>query len=63
MDSATPKYPQKIGITGHPISTLSIDDNGDETVETWRTMKEWLDKQEKGSDLYVPFGIEAKLRQ
>ncbi|KAF3439188.1 hypothetical protein FNV43_RR17463 [Rhamnella rubrinervis] len=40
----------------------SEDENGDET-ETWKKMKEWLDKQETGSVVYVSFGTEAKLKQ
>ncbi|GLU20251.1 hypothetical protein SLE2022_364610 [Rubroshorea leprosula] len=31
--------------------------------EPWRSMKEWLDKQEKGSIVYIAFGSEAKPSQ
>ncbi|KAJ4825327.1 hypothetical protein Tsubulata_002661 [Turnera subulata] len=37
-------------------------DAGEET-ETWRSVKEWLDKQEKGKVVYVAFGSEAKPSQ
>ncbi|KAJ4838783.1 hypothetical protein Tsubulata_024657 [Turnera subulata] len=37
-------------------------DDGEET-ETWRSVKEWLDKQEKGKVVYVAFGSEAKPSQ
>ncbi|XP_054808275.1 UDP-glycosyltransferase 91A1-like [Prosopis cineraria] len=37
-------------------------DDGAEN-ETWRWMKEWLDKQNKGTVVYVAFGSEAKPRQ
>ncbi|KAF3439185.1 hypothetical protein FNV43_RR17460 [Rhamnella rubrinervis] len=63
-----PEYIQLLqNIHGKPVLPVGLfppseDDNGDET-ETWRTMKEWLDKQEKGSVVYVSFGTEAKLKQ
>nr|XP_015890557.1 UDP-glycosyltransferase 91A1-like [Ziziphus jujuba var. spinosa] len=38
-----------------------IGDNGDETHQTWKTLKEWLDKKKNGSVVYVSFGTEAKL--
>ncbi|XP_050205608.1 UDP-glycosyltransferase 91A1-like [Mercurialis annua] len=37
-------------------------DAGEETEE-WISIKEWLDKQEKASVVYVAFGSEAKLSQ
>ncbi|KDP29778.1 hypothetical protein JCGZ_18713 [Jatropha curcas] len=37
-------------------------ENEDET-DTWRTIKEWLDKQKKGYVVYVAFGSEAKPSQ
>ncbi|KAI9111435.1 hypothetical protein K1719_017125 [Acacia pycnantha] len=37
-------------------------DDGKEN-ETWRWMKEWLDKQSKGTVVYVAFGSEAKPSQ
>ncbi|KAJ0097821.1 hypothetical protein Patl1_28346 [Pistacia atlantica] len=44
-----------------PIGQLptTADDGGEETG-TWRWIKEWLDKQEKGSVVYLAFGSEAK---
>ncbi|KAJ0040248.1 hypothetical protein Pint_27711 [Pistacia integerrima] len=47
-----------------PIGQLptTADDGGEETG-TWRWIKEWLDKQEKGSVVYVAFGSEAKPSQ
>jgi UDP:flavonoid glycosyltransferase YjiC (YdhE family) len=37
-------------------------DSGDDT-DTWRWMKAWLDRQSKGSVVYVAFGSEAKPSQ
>ncbi|KAM4124599.1 hypothetical protein ACJW30_01G246300 [Castanea mollissima] len=47
-----------------PVGQLPtvVYDNGDET-ETWLWMKDWLDKQAKGSVVYVAFGSEAKPSQ
>ncbi|RDX99130.1 UDP-glycosyltransferase 91A1, partial [Mucuna pruriens] len=36
---------------------------GSEDNDTWRWMKEWLDKQARGSVVYVAFGSEAKPSQ
>ncbi|KAJ6713236.1 GLYCOSYLTRANSFERASE [Salix purpurea] len=35
----------------------------DESGGVWKSMKDWLDKQEKGSVVYVAFGSEAKPSQ
>ncbi|KAL0009801.1 hypothetical protein SO802_004909 [Lithocarpus litseifolius] len=47
-----------------PVGQLPtvVYDNGDET-ETWLWMKDWLDKQAKGSVVFVAFGSEAKPSQ
>ncbi|KAJ0035460.1 hypothetical protein Pint_26420 [Pistacia integerrima] len=47
-----------------PVGQLptTADDAGEET-DTWRWIKEWLDKQEKGSTVYVAFGSEAQPSQ
>ena len=47
-----------------PVGQLptAVYDNGDES-ETWLWMKDWLDKQAKGSVVYVAFGSEAKPSQ
>lgn len=47
-----------------PVGLLptKTSDNEDET-DSWRSIKEWLDKQEKGSVVYVAFGSEAKPNQ
>ncbi|XP_028116937.1 UDP-glycosyltransferase 91A1-like [Camellia sinensis] len=43
----------------HPMLNFrDYDDN-----EEWKAMKEWLDKQSKGSVVYVAFGSEAKPSQ
>ncbi|XP_038691962.1 UDP-glycosyltransferase 91A1-like [Tripterygium wilfordii] len=48
-----------------PVGVFPPSDDGDSVVETetWRWIKEWLDKQEIGSIVYVAFGTEAKLSQ
>lgn len=35
----------------------------DDDNEVWRSMKEWLDKQHKGSVIYIAFGSETKPNQ
>ncbi|XWS33407.1 hypothetical protein CRYUN_Cryun22dG0079900 [Craigia yunnanensis] len=45
---------------GQPPTTAYED--GDNS-ETWKPIKEWLDKQEKGTVLYVAFGSESKPSQ
>ncbi|KAK0605137.1 hypothetical protein LWI29_023121 [Acer saccharum] len=47
-----------------PVGQLPTKDNDTvEQTDTWRSIKEWLDKQEKGSVVYIAFGSEAKLSQ
>ncbi|KAG5529619.1 hypothetical protein RHGRI_030113 [Rhododendron griersonianum] len=41
-----------------PLDHDSVDDN-----KEWKTIKEWLDEQPKGSVVYVAFGSEAKPSQ
>ncbi|KAJ4825329.1 hypothetical protein Tsubulata_002663 [Turnera subulata] len=44
-----------------PVGLLPTTEyDGGEDNETWRSVKEWLDKQEKGKVVYVAFGSEAK---
>ncbi|KAJ6307448.1 hypothetical protein OIU76_017275 [Salix suchowensis] len=43
-----------------PVSLLApAEHEPDESGGMWRSMKDWLDKQEKGSVVYVAFGSEA----
>ncbi|KAL9327381.1 hypothetical protein ACSQ67_008026 [Phaseolus vulgaris] len=60
-------FPLLENIYGKPVlpagqlpSTAPV---GSEDNETWRWMKEWLDKQARGSVVYVAFGSEAKPTQ
>ncbi|KAG4921462.1 hypothetical protein AAZX31_18G136000 [Glycine max] len=47
-----------------PIGQLpSTDPVGGEDTDTWRWVKDWLDKHARGSVVYVAFGSEAKPRQ
>ncbi|OAY33494.1 hypothetical protein MANES_13G101300v8 [Manihot esculenta] len=49
-----------------PICLLPPDDldaTCSEENDTWLTIREWLDKQNKGSVVYVAFGSEAELSQ
>ena len=47
-----------------PIGQLpTIVLNSEDETDTWLWMKEWLDKQAKGSVVYVAFGSEAKPSQ
>ncbi|KAK6237899.1 hypothetical protein QUC31_003368 [Theobroma cacao] len=47
-----------------PVGELPTTDyNNSEETEGWKSMKEWLDKQEKGSVVYIAFGSEAKPSQ
>ncbi|XP_038701671.1 UDP-glycosyltransferase 91A1-like [Tripterygium wilfordii] len=43
------------------LPTTDYDSGGD--AGTWRWIKEWLDKQQRGSVVYVAFGSEAKPSQ
>ncbi|XP_038701626.1 UDP-glycosyltransferase 91A1-like [Tripterygium wilfordii] len=43
------------------LPTTEYDSGGD--GDTWRWIKEWLDKKQRGSVVYVAFGSEAKPRQ
>ncbi|CAK9150917.1 unnamed protein product [Ilex paraguariensis] len=45
------------------LPTTVFDGGDDDTDDAWRGMKEWLDKQVKGSVVYVAFGSEAKPSQ
>ncbi|XP_027367433.1 UDP-glycosyltransferase 91A1-like [Abrus precatorius] len=44
------------------LPSTGFDDDDDEN-DTWRWMKDWLDKQARGSVVYVAFGSEAKPSQ
>nr|BBC62119.1 glucosyltransferase 26 [Nemophila menziesii] len=44
------------------LPTTTYENSNDED-NTWREIKEWLDKQSKGSVVYVAFGSEAKPSQ
>ncbi|KAL5753312.1 hypothetical protein ACOSQ2_023819 [Xanthoceras sorbifolium] len=47
-----------------PVGQLPTTDNyAEEETDSWRSIKEWLDKQEKGSVVYIAFGSEAKPSQ
>ncbi|KAF5749784.1 putative UDP-Glycosyltransferase superfamily protein [Tripterygium wilfordii] len=47
-----------------PVGFIApLDDDSVDETETWGWIKEWLDKQERGSIVYVAFGTEAKLSQ
>ncbi|KAJ4714569.1 UDP-glycosyltransferase [Melia azedarach] len=47
-----------------PVGELPTTGNDtEEETETWRWIKDWLDRQEKGSVLYIAFGSEAKPSQ
>ncbi|KAJ6435906.1 hypothetical protein OIU84_001015 [Salix udensis] len=47
-----------------PVGVLATTeyDTGEEN-QTWRSMKDWLDKKKKGSVVYIAFGSEAKPSQ
>ncbi|KAJ6673152.1 GLYCOSYLTRANSFERASE [Salix viminalis] len=47
-----------------PVGVLATTeyDTGEEN-QTWRSMKDWLDKKKKGSIVYIAFGSEAKPSQ
>ncbi|KAK1587562.1 hypothetical protein Q3G72_014226 [Acer saccharum] len=53
-------YGKPVFPVGQLLTTAS---NTDEETDTWRWMKEWLDKQKKNSVVYVAFGSEAKPSQ
>lgn len=44
------------------LPPVDLDGSSDEDV-TWLTIKEWLDKQSKGSVVYIAFGSESELSQ
>ncbi|KDP29784.1 hypothetical protein JCGZ_18719 [Jatropha curcas] len=44
------------------LPPLTLDGNGDED-DTWLKIRDWLDKQEKGSVVYIAFGSEVDLSQ
>lgn len=48
-----------------PVGQLATTGNGSgiENEESWMEIKKWLDKQQKGSVIYVAFGSEAKPSQ
>lgn len=47
-----------------PVGQLvNTESENDEDNDTWRWIKEWLDKQARGSVVYVAFGSEAKPSQ
>ncbi|KAF2285274.1 hypothetical protein GH714_042316 [Hevea brasiliensis] len=47
-----------------PVGMLPTTEyDNDEQTDTWRSIKQWLDKQEKRSVVYVAFGSEAKPSQ
>ncbi|KAI4328122.1 hypothetical protein L6164_020504 [Bauhinia variegata] len=48
-----------------PVGQLpsTVHDDGDDNDDTWRWMKNWLDKHEKGAVVYVAFASEAKPSQ
>ncbi|XP_015890464.2 UDP-glycosyltransferase 91A1-like [Ziziphus jujuba] len=45
------------------LPPLPSDANSEEEDNSWRSIKEWLEKQGKGSVIYVAFGSEAKPSQ
>ncbi|KAI5669739.1 hypothetical protein M9H77_19592 [Catharanthus roseus] len=45
------------------LPTTGNDEIDDTKDEAWRSIKDWLDNQEKGSVVYVAFGSEAKPSQ
>ncbi|CAK9150919.1 unnamed protein product [Ilex paraguariensis] len=45
------------------LPTTAFDGSDDDKDDEWRGMKDWLDKQVKGSVVYVAFGSEAKPSQ
>lgn len=54
-----------VGFLSPPAPAQLYGDNIDDdelATATWKMMKEWLEKQKKGSVVYVAFGTEAKLR-
>ncbi|KAK7346066.1 hypothetical protein VNO80_20579 [Phaseolus coccineus] len=53
-------YQKPVLPVGQLPSTAPV---GSEDNETWRWMKDWLDKQARGSVVYVAFGSEAKPTQ
>ncbi|KAH7859496.1 hypothetical protein Vadar_001893 [Vaccinium darrowii] len=65
-----PEWLQLLGdIYGKPVipvgllPPMPIDHDSDDDDKEWKTIKEWLDKQAKGSVVYVAFGSEAKPSQ
>ncbi|XP_027180030.1 UDP-glycosyltransferase 91A1-like [Coffea eugenioides] len=56
-------YQKPVVPVGQLPTTGNNDDGDEEKDEAWRFMKEWLDKQAKGSAVYVAFGSEAKPSQ
>ncbi|XVF59112.1 hypothetical protein PTKIN_Ptkin07bG0249000 [Pterospermum kingtungense] len=56
------KLHQKPVIPVGQLPTTAFED-GDDNSETWEPIKEWLEKQEKGTVVYVAFGSEAKPSQ
>ncbi|KAM5577021.1 UDP-glycosyltransferase 91A1-like [Rosa sericea] len=42
-----------------PVGVLSTTPNTDDDNETWRSIKDWLDRQSKNTVVYVAFGTEA----
>ncbi|XP_027367323.1 UDP-glycosyltransferase 91A1-like [Abrus precatorius] len=53
---------QKLVLPVGQLPSTGFDDDDDEN-DTWRWMKDWLDKQARGSVVYVAFGSEAKPSQ
>ncbi|KAK9271088.1 hypothetical protein L1049_026677 [Liquidambar formosana] len=45
------------------LPSTEYDSGGREDAIAWEAIKEWLDKQERGSVVYVAFGSEAKTSQ
>ncbi|KAJ8765624.1 hypothetical protein K2173_014746 [Erythroxylum novogranatense] len=65
MDVRTRMVEELHGKPFIPVGVLLTTEcnDGEEETRTWRSMKEGLDKQEKGSVVYVAFGSEAKPSQ
>ncbi|KAF7841067.1 UDP-glycosyltransferase 91A1-like [Senna tora] len=53
-------YRKPVIPVGELAKTVEEEDGED---DTWRGIKEWLEKQEKGKVVYIAFGTEAKLSQ
>ncbi|KAH7860479.1 hypothetical protein Vadar_013888 [Vaccinium darrowii] len=45
------------------LPPMPIDQDSDDDDKEWKSIKEWLDKQPKGSVVYVAFGSEARPSQ